>query len=352
MRLFRTKQPETRSSYTDAVIAALYSQVSGGTVAAPQTLAAVEYAAGAVGRAFATAEVSPSGTAAAKAVIPSVMEMTGRSLVFRGEVLFLIESDGMGGVVLVPASRWDITGLGPVPSSWRYRVDLQGPSGSSMMIRPAAGVVHIRINVDPAKPWAGVSPLTNAKLTARLAAGAENALVKEAAIPSARIAPVPTSDKEQLGTYQAMLVKGGIVPVEAATVAVTGAGQEPAKRWEPPVVGPAPSQAFVQLRNEVVKDVAAATGVPADLYGSREAFRHFLDLTVDPWAEIVEAEFRDKLDVPMLTLTFDRLRSADIVGRGRAVHSMVQAGVPLEIALAMARVYEGGPPLRSQPEAA
>ena len=70
-----------------------------------------------------------------------------------------------GAVALIPAGTWDVRG-GWAPASWRYRLDLFGPSGNITRLLPADAVLHWRWNVDPVRPWHGQPALALASATA------------------------------------------------------------------------------------------------------------------------------------------------------------------------------------------
>ena len=69
------------------------------------------------------------------------------------------------------------------PSTWHYHVELSGPSGTAWETHPAASLLHMRWLVDPARPWAGVSPLQRAVDTGTLAAWLDKRLSEEASGP-------------------------------------------------------------------------------------------------------------------------------------------------------------------------
>ena len=143
----------------------------------------MEAACGLVSRAFASGEANPLLTVATQAVTPQILALLGRQLVVRGEALLLIDVDVEAGIVsLRPASAWDVIG-GSDPASWRYRIDLAGPSRTTTVSRPAEAVAHVRVNADPGTPWKGQSPLARAGLTAALAAQLEKGLTAEARTP-------------------------------------------------------------------------------------------------------------------------------------------------------------------------
>ena len=90
----------------------------------------------------------------------------------------------------------------------------------------------------------------------------------------------------------------------------------------------------------------AACGVPITLLtksdgtASREAYRRFLHSSVAPVAELVAVELREKLDIPALSLNFDRLFASDLSGRARAFQSMVGGGMEVAKAAALAGLME------------
>ena len=83
-----------RRSYAQAIISGLHSYQSGGADAAG--IAALEFAAGLIGRSLAVAEVSGNSIAAA-AITPGFLQAVGRALVRRGEIVYGIEVRRRGG---------------------------------------------------------------------------------------------------------------------------------------------------------------------------------------------------------------------------------------------------------------
>ena len=83
------------------------------------------------------------------------------------------------------------------------------------------------------------------------------------------------------------------------------------------------------------RDVCAALGIPPALYAGgdggsiREAYRQLLTATLEPFASIITAEFREKVGYPV-TLDFKRLAAADIAARARAYGTLVASGVDKE----------------------
>ena len=126
MRMWPWGKAEHRESATDAMVTALISQASGsGVPPTVEALGAVEAAAGLWSRAFASATVSPQ-TLVTNALTPSVLAAIGRGLAVRGEVVFVLDVNGL--VELSQASGWAIRG-GNRPETWVYDLELPLPSG-------------------------------------------------------------------------------------------------------------------------------------------------------------------------------------------------------------------------------
>ena len=185
---FTRRTEHRQASYTDGVVAAILARATG-THADPTATAAVEAAAGALSRAFASAEITPN-TPATRGITPDVLGQIGRALTVHGEIV-LILAVHEGQVRLSPASSWNVTGAAD-STTWRYRCDLAGPSGTTTIVRPANSVIHCRYSIDPARPWVGVGPLARARLSGRLSAELETALGDEVAGTRGYLLPVPT----------------------------------------------------------------------------------------------------------------------------------------------------------------
>ena len=105
----------------------------------------------------------------ADALDPSCLALIGRALIRRGEVVFLIRTEG-GALRLLPCASHDIDG-GPDPASWEYRCTVGGPERTLTFDHvPAEGVVHLAYARDPERPWRGYGPLQVAQLAGRLSA--------------------------------------------------------------------------------------------------------------------------------------------------------------------------------------
>ena len=339
---FTRRTEHRQASYTDGVVAALLSRASG-THADVAATAAVEAAAGALARAFASAEITPH-TSATNGLTPDVLAQIGRSLIVHGEIV-LILAVAEGRVRLLPVASFDVTGAAD-STTWRYRCDLAGPSGSTTIARPAEGVIHCRYSTDPARPWVGVGPLERARLSGRLSAELEAALGDEASGTRGYLLPVPTDGQDDTVSELRRDVGslGGKTALVETAMAGWGDGRMAAPRgdYEPKRLGANPPASLATLRSDAAQAVLSACGVPVELVtagdgtGQREAWRRFLHGTVQPLAACVAGELAQKLDTPTLTLGFDKLFASDLSGRARAFQSMVGGGMAVDQAAGLA----------------
>ena len=348
------KRSQGSASFTDSVVQALLNQAAGGTTADPSATAALESAAGAYARAFAVATVEPA-TPATRALTPDLLSLMARDLLRRGEFVHVIEV-GRDGVRLLPAGSWDVRGRHD-PQTWRYRCDLFGPSGNVTRVLPAAGVVHGRYSVDPARPWFGVGPLGWARLTGKLHANLEDAIADESGGTRGHVLPVPQGpDSDEVDPITGEPVdpnaqlrkdiaglKGKTAMIETTAAGwAEGASAAPRADWKPSRLGADPPPSLATLRTDSAMAVLAACGAPPGLFvhddsaGQRESWRRFLHGSVQPLADLLAGELADKLDAPGLRLTFDRLFASDLSGRARAYQSLVGAGMDKGRAAALA----------------
>ena len=343
-------KPEQRdSSYTDTLIAQIVSQASGGTLARPSGTGALEASASIIARCFAAAKISGPPHFVA-ALGPSVMSLIGRALIRNGEVLFSIEVRDGGRVELVPAASWDIHG-DPDPASWSYRLTLGGPSRlTTLSPVPANGMVHIRLQVDAEQPWRGISPLASAAIAGRLSAETMQALSDEASGPRGFLLPSPVDGADPtVSALKADIrsLRGKVALVESTSSgwAADGAAQRPKGDWEPRRLGSAPSAPLIEQAELASREVYAACGVPLSVVttsegtGQREGFRRLLHSTIMPLARIVAEELSAKFETP-ISLSFDDLFAADLASRARGFQSMVNGGMAVEKAAALAGLMQ------------
>ena len=341
------KSEQRESSFTDALIAQIVSQASGGTLsAAKRQPARLEASASIIARCFAAAKISGPPHFVA-ALGPSVMSMIGRSLIRNGEVLFSIEV-AEGRVMLTPVASWDITGDSD-PASWTYRLTLGGPSRLTTL-EPVAGegMIHVRLQVDPEQPWRGISPLASAAIAGRLSAETMQALSDEVSGPRGFLLPSPVDGNDP--TVAALktdirALRGKVALVESTSSgwAADGAAQRPKGDWEPRRLGASPGPALVEQAELASREVYAACGVPLSVVttsegtGQREGFRRLLHSTIMPLAEIVAEELTRKFEVD-IGLSFDGLFAADLSGQGSGLSkSLVGGGMDVTKAASLGR---------------
>lgn len=335
------KRAAAGAPYTDAIVDAIVAAASG-EHASVTTVAAMEIAAGYWARAMASATVDPE----LPAVTPAVLGIIGRELCRRGECIFAIAVHA-GAVRLYPAAAWDVRG-GVDESSWLYRVDLYGASGNETRMLPAESVLHFRYTIDPARPWCGVGPLQWARATGTLAANLETRLGEETGAPVGNLLAIPKdggdsaleSLRKQLGSLRG---KTALVETTAAGWG-DGRGAAPMGDWSQKRIGGNPPPVLNELRSAAAVSVLAACGVPpalgmigtgTDGTAQREGWRRFLHGTISPVAATVADELAVKLESPA-RLNFDGLFASDLTGRARAFAGMVNAGMAIDKAAALA----------------
>ena len=99
-----------------------------------------------------------------------------------------------------------------------------------------------------------------------------------------------------------------------------------------------------ELREDAAEAIVATCVPPGLAFGNtdgtaaREAIRRWFHTSVAPVGRQVEAELREKLEEPGLTLSFPALEAfaSDTVGKARTASLLVAAGEPVEAALAKA----------------
>ena len=333
---------ETRaeSSYTDVLIAALVGRAQGKSLAIPSATSALEACAGLTGRGFAAAEVTGPDSLT-RALTPGCLELVGRSLIRRGEVVFLIDTQA-GRLRLIPAETHDVEG-GPFPDSWEYRLTLGGPSRTlTYDWIPASSVLHFRYAVDASTPWRGNGPVQVAALAGRLSAETVNALASESGGPVGRLLGIPVDGED--ATVQGLKADiknaaGRVALLETGDWGNAGGDTKVDLKTER--FGAEPPASMVELVSVASREIYAACGFNAALWGGsqaaavREAWRLCLFGVLSPLGRLVEAELQDKLE-DTVTLSWQELRASDLSGRARAFQSMVGGGMAVAEAVSVA----------------
>ena len=291
-------------NYTAGVVANFEALATGGRADAGK-LAAVEFASGLLARTLSRATVE-AGPDVVGAVTGHLLSMVGRALVRRGEALFAIDVSPFDGAVeLAPAGSWDIRGSHR-PESWRYRIDLFGPSGNITRLLGADAVCHFRWNVDPVRPWHGQPATALASATAGTAGESERSLASESKVTLARVAASGAPTAAQADEYGRLLAAGGIIPAVGGMAPLQSGGMVPTTAFKPQRMGPEPPAELVELRRDAARELVESIGVPAPLFVSgasegaqRAAWRRYLVATAAPAAELVAAELAAKLETPV-----------------------------------------------------
>ena len=261
----------------------------------------------------------------------NIMAMLGRSLALRGEALFKITELG-----LIPASDWDVSTRAAVPVAYRLSLPEAGGGRSETVL--AGEVLHFRINVDPAAPWLGVSPLRTAALTAGLLHAIESALSDAwADMPfGSQVVPMPEQPETDNTTLARSFrgQRGRVLLRESVAVTASG-GPQPQTDWRPSDLTPDLQKAVpVEALTAARELIALAYGVLPALLNSattgpmtRECQRHLAQWMLQPLGEIITQEASEKLGQ---TVAIDVLRptqSFDAGGAARAVNALVEAMV-------------------------
>ena len=95
------------------------------------------------------------------------------------------------------------------------------------------------------------------------------------------------------------------------------------------------------------REIFAACGMNSSLFGegdaasTKEAWRLCLFGVLSPLGRLVESELQDKLE-DSVTLSWQELRASDLSGRARAMQSMVNGGMEVSQAVAVAGLMVEG----------
>ena len=233
-------------------------------MAIPSATSALESCAGVVGRAFMASEVA-GRPASVDAITPPVMELIGRSLIRRGEVVFLIDTTG-GRLSLLPAETHDVQGE-PRPESWEYRLTLAGPSRTQTYDDvPASSILHFMYARDASRPWRGNSPLMVAALAGKLSAETANVLGDEASGPVGSLLGIPKDgDDESVTSLKSDIrnAAGRVALLESGDWDNAGSAAVNLKAQR---FGAEPPQSLVNLLELATQEVIAACGFNPSLF--------------------------------------------------------------------------------------
>ena len=268
----------------------------------------------------------------------------------KGELVLAIDVDAAGELRLWPAADYDVTG-GHDPDSWRYRLNLAGPSALTTRTDvPAASVLHLTWSRDPSRPWRGVGPIESAALAGRLSAETTKALADESSGPRGHLPPVPQKDGNdptlELLKADLRTLNGKTTLVESMASAFnTGDRFSSPSDWQGRRIGFDAPASLVETASMACREVLAACGISPALFdakaaaAAREAWRQLLFGTVAPLGRMVSDELTRKLETP-IRLTWDELRASDLTGRSRALQSLVNAGMDIRRASTLAGLDE------------
>ena len=182
----------------------------------------------------------------------------------------------------------DVRG-GAQPAGWHYTLTKRGPSESTSVSVPAAGVLSFRTNSDHRTPWRGRGALAASNSTGALLGAIEGQFRLESDVRPARVVS-GNFVKEQRNEVTGAIKLGGIV-----TITGVGMGsRDGAGGLSAGIVRGEVSAAGVNLHEELTRVICSTLGVPSDLIlagseaGSRESFRRFAAATIAPLLAIVQ----------------------------------------------------------------
>ena len=301
---------------------------------------AVEIASGMYQRAFQSARIEPMNELT-RLLSPQILGIAGREMVACGESVFpfAFTDDGL---VLYIGAAWDIKGNYD-RSTWRYRVDLMGPSGNGQKRFDGDSVFHFQYAVHPQTPWKGLSVKSLAVGAGKLKLKIDQKILQEFSAPIGHLIAVPQvvkiGDDDPLAELKRDLqgLKGNTALVETV-MGGWGDGRysEPKRDWTPTRIGPNPPPPIELIRQSITYLYLNAFGIPSSLVGEgsdgtalREGWRQFLHGTIQPIANGMADEISRKADTEV-KINFDQLFASDIQGRGRAFNSLTSGGMSVE----------------------
>lgn len=347
----KREQRDSGGDFSDAVLRLIEAQAAG-KVADASSTAAVEAAAGALSRAFASGRVE-GPPHVREAVTGRFLAQAGRDLIRSGDSMHVIDVNMIGRVSLLPCSSWHFEGDAH-PDTWTVRATFYGPSTSTTRNLPFAGVVFVTWGSTPGQPYVGTGPLSWAHTTARLQSEAERSLADEAQGPLAQLLAIPQDGGDDGEDDPLKLLKADLRTARGKallleTVAAgwgDGRSAAPQRDWQAARLGPTPPESMVRVRSDAFEAVLAATGTPPSLFidsdgtSQREAIRRWHQNVVLPMARLLQDELSEKLEAEV-RLVFDSY-PLDLAGRAQAFQKLVAGGVPVNEALATSGLLADG----------
>ena len=323
--------------YSPAVEDALFNAALVGRSDASQTAAAAT-AIRVIADSFAVAVVSPSSLSSILNPPPLLVDLV-RRLLLTGNVAYLVDSDESGGLDLIPAQTFEVSG-GYRPSSWVYKLELARPSGSPIVrLVPAEGVVHVKINASRSSPWMGSSALGNLSASALAALG--RSLTMDMSPPSGYLLPTPDGASQEVIDQAAQALRNGQGGISLIQTMAAGFGQgapaAPKKDWSQVRFGPMIPPESLSAHDTLSVSLLNALGVSEQLYhgggpAQRESARQLYLGVINPLAAIITHELSRVLNEDV-RLNFAELRALDTALRSKAAAALVAAGMSLSDAI-------------------
>ena len=321
------KRSQANRDYTQQVVSQLDRTFLDGKMPTGEGLAAVQFAAGLVGRCFSLAKVE------GVELDQRTREMIGRQLVLCGELVLLDIADQW-----ITISRFDVKGDSPLPSNWKYQLDVAAPDSVEKFYRTGEQILHFRVNCDPNRSWRGRPLWKNAKQTLETAIATEYAVSESAKMHSLAFVNLLGGNKGLKQTGVGEAIKSAIDKSQKIFVYQTGKTDTKSAidRIDPKI-----DLGLMAARDKSRLDLLASIGIPISLFESsdgasqRESFRQLANLSLEPLASIISAEFQQKRGLE-ITFDFSELHSMDVQGKARAVANLVKAGETIDDALSQA----------------
>ena len=331
----KVQKRQDSADYTDAVLSFILANSTDSVEPRADVSSGAEMAAGILSRAVLNADIKGSE----ELTVPMLYEMI-RDLILYGEIVW-IRYQGEW----VRCAYWDIEG-GITKGSWRYRVDICGPSSKETRYRvrnlKRHQVFHVKYSSIPSRGWEGNSPLRRSNPMASMATKSEQALRETMNASTAAIiaASLPPQEGET-DPYKALAAaiqraKGKTSFVESPTVSM--GERMPSKEWEQQNLGPRPSMELIDSSMKAQKSVALMMGIPSELIenktgqGMKEAYKFFLINTALPLCRLIEWEWKNHTG-EITRICLDDASTYHLEGKTKAFGAMVKNGMDIEEAL-------------------